>query len=401
MTRNTTIDTLRALTMLVMIFVNDFWKIHDVPHWIEHAAYGEDFLGLADLVFPIFLFVVGLSIPYAIEGRYKKGYTGESTLAHILSRTLALLLMGVFIGNSESRLAADSPYSIAVYWLVMVAAFILIWNNYPKTMREGQAKLIVVLQVIGIVLLLFLAFTFRDPKGGVFAARWGILGMIGFSYLFCALVYLLCRPRIGQILMVWILLLLVCIGNTPLREAYGGVALLDFPEPNFYQGFLGLFHIGNGILAAFTLSGVLFTLALQRYAAKPGRWWISRSLVAALLLGLMGWGCHQFWIVSKIAGTPPWLFYTLSCVILLYVFLSWLEKRNLAGVFKLIRPAGTATLTVYLIPYVFYAFAELTGFVLPDMLTHGFIGLLNCMCFGLLIILIVGRLEKMNIKLKI
>ena len=29
--RNPAIDMLRALTMFTMIFVNDFWKVHDVP----------------------------------------------------------------------------------------------------------------------------------------------------------------------------------------------------------------------------------------------------------------------------------------------------------------------------------------------------------------------------------
>ncbi len=49
--RNVGIDLFRALTMFVMIFVNDFWKIHDVPRWLDHAKRGEDFLGLADVVF--------------------------------------------------------------------------------------------------------------------------------------------------------------------------------------------------------------------------------------------------------------------------------------------------------------------------------------------------------------
>ena len=51
--RNLAIDMLRALTMFIMIFVNDFWKVHDVPHWLEHAVYGEDFMGLADIAFPL------------------------------------------------------------------------------------------------------------------------------------------------------------------------------------------------------------------------------------------------------------------------------------------------------------------------------------------------------------
>jgi heparan-alpha-glucosaminide N-acetyltransferase len=125
--RNVGIDLFRALTMFVMIFVNDFWKIHDVPHWLEHAKRGEDFLGLADVVFPCFLFVVGMSIPFAIERRYSKGQSGESTIGHILSRTLALLVMGAFITNSEARLSPDVSYRIGVYWILMVTAFSVIF----------------------------------------------------------------------------------------------------------------------------------------------------------------------------------------------------------------------------------------------------------------------------------
>jgi len=399
--RNQVIDILRALTMLVMIFVNDFWKIHNVPHWMEHAAYKEDFLGLADLVFPIFLFVVGLSIPYALEQRHKKGYTVESTLSHILGRTLALLIMGAFIGNSESRLHAEAPYSIGIYWLIMVAAFILIWNAYPKEMKAQRGRLIVVLQWLGILLLAYLALTFSDPKGGIFAARWGILGAIGFSYLFCSVTYLLARKKPKQLIIVWLLLILTCFLNTPLREEYGAEALVNFSKPNFYNSFLALFHVGNGILPAFTMSGVLFSFGINKQDNQSDAWKLKTLFSLAIGAFLLGMITHQFWIVSKTGGTPPWLFYTLSVAIMLYIVLFSLEKYNKIGWFKIIRPAGTATLTVYLIPYVFYAFADLTGYVLPDILTHGIIGLLNCLCFGLLIIFIVGLLEKINIKLKI
>ena len=127
--RNPAIDMLRALTMFTMIFVNDFWKVHDVPHWLEHAVYGEDFMGLADIVFPCFLFAVGMSIPYAIERRYAKGFSAESTLGHILSRTFALLVMGAFITNSEFRLSPEAPYPIGVYWFLMAIGFIGVLGN--------------------------------------------------------------------------------------------------------------------------------------------------------------------------------------------------------------------------------------------------------------------------------
>src|SRR4030042_2468893 len=96
------IDIIRALTMLLMIFVNDLWTLTDIPGWLEHKAADEDGLGLADVVFPAFLFIVGLSIPWAIHSRIKKGDSGILIIRHIAERSLALVIMGFFMVNLES-----------------------------------------------------------------------------------------------------------------------------------------------------------------------------------------------------------------------------------------------------------------------------------------------------------
>lgn len=399
--RNQAIDMQRALTMFTMIFVNDFWKIHDVPHVLEHAAFGEDFMGLADMVFPCFLFAVGLSIPYAIERRYAKGFSAESTLGHILSRTFALLVMGAFITNSEFRLSPDAPYSIGVYWFLMAIGFLGVWNQYPKPVSEGQKNLFRSFKLIGVLVLLYLAFTFRNPKGGVFGAYWGILGAIGWTYLVCAVIYFFSRDRLKYLIPIWGAFILICLLGTPLREAFGGKPLLDFPQRNFYDGMLGVLHVGNGALPAFTMGGMLLSILSARYADRSDGWKMSRALLAVAALFLVGLLSHHFWIVAKIGATPPWVFYVTASSVGLYAFLAYLASRRITGWFNLIRPAGTATLTTYLIPYVFYGLADVTGIVLPDWFTHGWMGLVNCICFAFVVIGVTGILEKLSIKLKI
>ena len=59
--RIASIDITRALTMLLMIFVNDLWSLSNIPAWLEHTAAQEDGMGVADAVFPAFLFIVGMS----------------------------------------------------------------------------------------------------------------------------------------------------------------------------------------------------------------------------------------------------------------------------------------------------------------------------------------------------
>jgi predicted acyltransferase len=133
--RNEAIDMLRGLTMLLMVFVNDLWSVGGVPHSLEHFEAFEDGMGLADFVFPMFLFAMGLSVPYALERRYAKGYSTDSTIKHILSRTVALLLMGVFIVNTEGGFASTLGYDRDFYIVLMVTAFFLIWNAYPSGMK--------------------------------------------------------------------------------------------------------------------------------------------------------------------------------------------------------------------------------------------------------------------------
>ena len=68
--------------------------------------------------------------------------------------------------------------------------------------------------------------------------------------------------------------------------------------------------------------------------------------------------------------------------------------------FDLIKPAGTSTLTCYLIPYVYYSVA-VYAFTLPAFLKTGGVGLLKSFVYALINIGITALLGKIKIKLKI
>lgn len=395
--RNPAIDILRALTMLVMIFVNDLWSIHDVPKWLEHASYGEDFAGLADFVFPCFLFAMGMSIPYAIENRYAKGLSAESTLAHILTRAFTLLVMGVFTVNAGD-FAESVPYGYAVYSLLMFAGFALVWNRYP----QGHRALWTVLRCLGCGILLYLMFTCEHSDGKPFSASWwGILGAIGWAYLFCATAYMLLRRRPAALAGLFGLLVVLCVLNTPLREEFGAAPLLNLPRGHFYGSLLGAVHLGNGCLASLTMGGVMLSIVSARMAGMaPGRRLLC-GLGGALACLLIGMGLHLFYIVSKLGETPTWTFYTFAIATALYFGLSRLVELGYTGWFALIKPAGTATLTAYLMPYVAYGFAGLTGWHVPEWMTYGSWGIAVCIVFSLAMIWLAGLLGRIGVKLKI
>src|ERR1700749_1075294 len=95
------VDAIRALTMLCMIFINDLSGGKGIPEWMDHAKGFEDSMGFADTIFPCFLFIVGLSIPLAIDRKLQKGDSFASISFSILARSFALIVMGFFHVNLE------------------------------------------------------------------------------------------------------------------------------------------------------------------------------------------------------------------------------------------------------------------------------------------------------------
>ena len=395
--RDAAIDILRALTMLLMIFVNDFWTVSGIPEWMLHAKSTQDMLGLSDTVFPCFLFVVGMSIPFAIERRFSKGLSGVSTVGHILSRSLALLIMGVFIVNTEAGISSATGISYPVYTIGMIIGFLLIWNVYPHSKNSRLSRIYTLLKMVGILLLFFLAIIFRDSKGGVFQARWwGILGIIGWTYLVCAMVYLFTRDRLKYLVLVWFVFIALCILVSATRE---GTPLLNLPEGNFLDECLRILHVGNGASPALTMGGIILSLISTKYKQMAYRKKITAVVFIVLLLA--GIVSHKFWITSKIQATPPWVFYCTAISVGAYACIYELVEIGKAHWFNIIKVAGTATLTCYLVPYIAYSVLSLAGIDLPQWLTTGFVGLMKCAAFSFMVIGITYLLGRIHIQLKI
>ena len=397
--RNTAIDLLRALTMAMMLMVNDFWSVKGIPHWMEHAAWGEDMLGFSDIVFPTFLFCVGLSIPYAITAMRRKGRSEGDVIRHILGRSFALILMGAFICNYEYGIDPAIGYDRQEYCLLMTVAFFLIFNHYGKDDWPQRP-----LKLTGWLVLLYLLITSRSPEGRSFYPYWwGILGLIGWAYLFCALVYALARKKSTHV-MVWVLLAAICLccSETAPYSVFGGKAILAMPEPNVVQLILSTLHLDNASSHLLVMSGVLFS---EIYLSRASQW---SQKVRAISLILLSVGClvvglltHQLFITSKLIGTLPWIFYTLAIDAMLYLAFDWVVSVGRSGWFSFLAPAGTATLTCYMLPYILYPIVSLTigwdwSYAVPEA-----IGIVKCMAFSALCIGLTWLLGRVRVKLKI
>ena len=378
------IDVFRAITMLLMIFVNDLWSLTGVPLWLEHARADQDFLGFSDIVFPCFLFIVGMSIPYAMRNRLAKGENYFQILSHIALRSLALLVMGFFTVNIGDLNVEASGLSREGFQILMVAGFFLIWNVYPKS-EDWKKYFFTVLQLLGVLLLILLFYLFKGGKEGTEPMTpqwWGILGLIGWTYLISAPIFLFARKSPALLLLFWFLFTLLNIAE------HGHWLHTPIPGGCAFQGF--------------AFAGIAASLLTDRAGTPEKRQKLPLFYIGiGILLLLTGFALRNFFIISKIQATPTWVF---LCNAIAFVFFAVIyfvvDLKGKGNWFNLIKPAGTSTLTCYLIPYVYYSVATF-AFTLPLFLKTGAVGLLKSFVYALIIIGITALLGKMKIKLKI
>ena len=131
-------------------------------------------------------------------------------------------------------------------------------------------------------------------------------------------------------------------------------------------------------------------------------WGHSCTLIAASWMFLALFNVAEFAglldVLSKIRATPSWTEICTGIGILSFALLYWIiDLKDNRQWWSIIRPAGTATLTCYLVPYIYYAIMGSLGLALPGLLSSGILGLVKSMLYALMIVWITGQLGRANI----
>ncbi|MEL4456382.1 heparan-alpha-glucosaminide N-acetyltransferase domain-containing protein [Lutimonas vermicola] len=388
--RLASIDILRALTMVFMIWVNDFWTLIDIPKWLTHASATEDYMGFSDVIFPLFLFIVGLSIPLAIQNRLDKKDSPAAIAKHILIRSVSLLVIGLYMVNYETA-HTSMILSKSVWCLLMATAVVLIWTNWKRSPVDQKWHFY--LQASGYLILAFLAFIYKGGEHGelwMTTQWWGILGLIGWAYLLNALVYLYAKGNLWVMVILWMVL--------------NGLAVLAHSAftPKLDGPLVYLSPVLTGTIPAFTTAGIVATLLFKKLRYKDLKWFYATLLGLGLINLIYGLATRPIWGISKIQGTPSWLAICTGIGFILFAVLYYIaDQKKVTGWAKIIAPAGTATLTCYMIPYFIYPMRSFSGFRFPDLLNTAVLGLLLSFAFALLVVIFTGWLEKKGYKLKL
>jgi len=392
-TRISSIDIMRGLTLVLMLFVNDLYN-PGVPSWLGHMKANYDEMGLADWVFPGFLFMVGMAIPFSIGKRISAGHDTKSIARHIIIRTISLLIIGVLMLNSGRVNPEFTGMGKNLWSILMYTGVFLIWNNYPD--NEKNFFSVAGLKLAGIAILVFLVFKFRsgefENNGSLITGWWGILGLIGWGYLVSALIYLAIRDNIFSAGIAVLFFLTVNILSK--------LDLLTFLDP--LKPYLGVIIEGN--VPLIVLSGMFTTLILKRYSQTDSR----KAIVTIVTIGILfiagGFILRNWFIISKIQATPSWGMICNGISMLLFALLYWIIdiKKHIKWTFFL-KPAGENSLTTYLAPNIIYYLIWITGIPVLIYKQSGFplIVITGSIIWALLMVGLTKLLVRFHIKLKL
>ncbi len=386
------IDIMRGLTLFLMLFVNDLYE-PGVPSWLVHTKADVDGMGLADWVFPGFLFMVGMSVPFAFAARRKKGASSRQLLQHILVRTVSLLIIGVMMLNG-GRVNAELTGISHSFWSILVLIFVfLVWNSYPD--HSKYQKLFFGLRLLGIAGLITMAVIFRGGEPGhvqwLRTGWWGILGLIGWGYLVSSVSFLLAGERLGANILIALFFVMLNIFSQ-----VGWLGFLDFARP-----VLGTIIDGN--VPSIVMAGLVIGLLVKKQGNDHRKLilWIASAGIVCLLSGFV---LRHWFILSKIYATPSWgmLCNGISMLVfaLLFYFVDVLKKNRWTRVFL---PAGRNSLTTYLAPDLIYYL--IWGIGVPVLIykqdTSQVLAVTGSLVWAFAMIGFTVLLSRMNIRLRL
>jgi len=238
---------------------------------MEHSTW-EGFT-LFDLIFPLFLFVVGLVIPLALQRRIERGDTQQAIYIHIIKRTGGLFLVG---------------------WII----YGLLRFDWPEM-------------------------------------RWSsVLGRIGICYFFASILVLHTNWRTQAmitaaiLLLYWLAMILIPVPGYGAGVLTPEGALSTYLDQNLIPGKLGLgIYDRQGVMSTFTSLATTLLGVLTGYWLKSSRsdkHKVLGLLAAGIISLLAGWLWGRFFLISRNIWTSSFVLYANGWSLLLMALFYWL-----------------------------------------------------------------------------
>jgi len=272
--RLVSLDVFRGITIAGMVLVNNPGTWSHIYWPLAHAEWHG--WTPTDLVFPFFLFIVGVAIPLALGKRVERGDQRRDLILKIVYRSLVIFLLGEFL--------AGFPY--------------------------------------------FQLSTIRIP---------GVLQRIAVCYFFASIIYLTTRPRTTAIIMV-ALVVVYCLlmKYVPAPGFYAGDlskegSLASYIDRRIFGPHIwkqGIVYDPEGLLStmgalATTLLGVLTGNRLRCKDRTPIEK-VAHMFIAGIFCLIIGWVWNAWFPINKSLWTSSYVFFTGGLALQFLALCYWL-----------------------------------------------------------------------------
>ncbi len=156
------LDLLRGLDMLLLVAIGPIVRAadsvwHFAPGFIRQFSHGWECFTLWDIIMPMFIFMCGAAVPYALGRRLVDGRPGRAYWGHVAVRVAMLWALGMVVQGNLLKL---DPLQIKVYsnTLQSIAAGYLV-AAFVMPMRSVKAR-------VAIPLAMAAAYTAMLALGG-------------------------------------------------------------------------------------------------------------------------------------------------------------------------------------------------------------------------------------------
>lgn len=321
------LDVFRGLTILLMTIVNNPGSWSAIYPPLEHAEWHG--CTPTDLVFPFFVFIMGVAISFAMPRTDAINRASRSTLNKIFTRSLRMICLGIFFNffSSIQLFGLEGIPLLTGRLLITAIAGYALMGNFDAKLKTYLAVSIFIIYII-------LAYSGIESYQSVRLP--GVLQRIGIVYFVASLLYLKTTQRTQLITAIGILL------------SYWAVMTL-IPAPGFE-----ITNLEKGTNLAAWADSIL----LKEHMWEPTKTWDPEgvlSTIPAIATGIIGLLIGQL-LNSASLKTEKFKKILLTGVILIILGQIWnivfpINKALWTSSYVLYT-AGLATLTLSLLYYL-------------------------------------------------
>ena len=142
--RLVSLDLFRGATIALMILVNDPGN-SSASYWpLEHAKWNG--WTPTDLVFPFFVFIVGVAMAFSFTSRLQRGESRPNLLKHVLWRGVLLFALGVFLNGFPNHYQLDHWRIYGVLQRIAIcyvlASVLELWTGWRAQLAVAVACIV-------------------------------------------------------------------------------------------------------------------------------------------------------------------------------------------------------------------------------------------------------------------